>query len=323
MSSLGHLVAGVAHEINNPISFIYSNIYHAKEYSQNLIHLIKEYHKNYPEPPPKIQAKIEEFDLAFLLDDLPKLLHSMEIGSERIREIVKSLRNFSRLDEAELKTVDLHEGIDSTLLILQHQLKAKGNCAEIKLIKEYGNLPKVMCYPGQLNQVFMNLIANAIDALDEKRVKSGDDSGNMPWIRIQTEVNKGSIDGQQDTSVKKIAIKTQSQLLVSEYEYDTPPLMSTPIYSSAPNYTSVAPESILIRITDNGMGMTQEVLSCLFEPFFTTKPAGKGTGLGLSISYRIIVEKHKGNLLVNSSLDQGTEFIIELPLSQHISKSVL
>ncbi len=171
MSSLGQLVA-VAHEINNPVNFIYGNLVHAGGYTQDLLSLLQLYQQQYPQPTPAISGKIEAIDLDFLIADLPKLLSSMKVGAERIYGIVCSLRNFSRLDEADMKVVDIHEGIESTLLILQNRLKAKSEHPGIKVIKEYGNLPGVECYPGQLNQVFMNLLVNAIDALEESVVRS-------------------------------------------------------------------------------------------------------------------------------------------------------
>ncbi len=181
MSSLGQMVAGIAHEINNPISFIHGNLTHARNYVQSLLDLIAIYQQEYPHPTAKVVQKAEEIDLNFLQEDLPKLLDSMEMGTSRICNIVLGLRNFSRLDEAEMKAVDIHEGMDNTLMILQHRLKAKGNRPEISVIKEYGQLPKVTCYAGQLNQVFMNILSNAIDALEQKVQRS-------PWIRICTEL---------------------------------------------------------------------------------------------------------------------------------------
>ncbi|HLO87327.1 MAG TPA: PAS domain S-box protein [Nostocaceae cyanobacterium] len=166
MSSLGNMVAGVAHEINNPVNFIHGNLIPASEYAENLLHLIELYQKYFPNPPEEIQAEIENIELDFLKHDLMKLLKSMRVGTERIREIVLSLRNFSRLDEAEFKEVDIHGGLDSTLMILHNRLKAKQDHPEIKVIKDYAQLPVIECYPGQLNQVFMNLLSNAIDALE-------------------------------------------------------------------------------------------------------------------------------------------------------------
>jgi signal transduction histidine kinase len=171
MSALGQMVAGVAHEINNPVNFIHGNLIHVQEYAHNLLSFVQLYQKCYPDPAPEIQAEAEALDIEFIQTDLAKMLDSMKMGTDRIRQIVLSLRNFSRMDEADFKTVDIHEGIDSTLLILQHRLKDKPERPAIQVIRDYGNLPLVECYPGQLNQALMNILANAIDALEEANTK--------------------------------------------------------------------------------------------------------------------------------------------------------
>ncbi|MEA5575467.1 c-type heme family protein [Anabaena sp. UHCC 0451] len=192
MSSLGQLVAGIAHEINNPLSFISGNINHAEIYTKDLLKLIELFRQIYPQTDAEIQAYIQKIDLEFVTEDLPKLLSSMKIGSDRIDQIVLNLRNFSRLDQAEMKSVNLHEGIDSTLVILQHRLKANSDHPEIIVIKEYAELPLVECYPGQLNQVFMNLLSNAIDALvshwENNSIKNGTQANFTPQILIKTEI---------------------------------------------------------------------------------------------------------------------------------------
>jgi len=267
MSSLGQLVAGVAHEINNPVSFIYGNLFPAKDYMEDILGLIELYQQHYPEPPSEIEEEIETIELDFVIEDLPRLFNSMKIGADRIRDIVKSLRIFSRLDESDLKEVELHENIDSTLMILQSRLKEKPNRPAIELVKQYGKLPKVECYPGQLNQVFMHLISNAIDALEARdKEQSFEEIVANPstcWINTQLVNNK----------------------------------------------------AVQIRIADNGIGISSEVLSKIFDPFYTTKAVGSGTGLGLSISYQVVVEKHGGSLRCISEEGVGTEFVIEIPLT--------
>lgn len=172
MSSLGQLMAGVAHEINNPVNFIYGNIRHAQSYTKELIELISAYRSAYTQPMDNVQAMLDEMDFDFLSVDLPKVLASMQVGAERIRAIVSSLRTFSRMDEALMKTVNLHDGLNSTLMILEHRFKANHHRPDIVVQKQYGDLPLVECYAGQLNQVFMNLLVNAIDALEESVEKS-------------------------------------------------------------------------------------------------------------------------------------------------------
>ncbi len=276
MSSLGQLVAGVAHEINNPVNFIYGNLTYATQYTEELLNLLQIYQQTYPQPSPEIQQKIQLIDLDFIAEDLPKLLSSIKVGAERIRQIVLSLRNFSRLDEAEMKAVDIHEGIESTLLILQNRLKSKPEYAAIELIKEYGHLPKVECYAGQLNQVFMNLLTNAIDALD-------------------TLVNKENYSSINQINQTNIYPLERTIRIVTEFIED---------------------RQVAIRIIDNGPGITEEIRERLFDPFFTTKPVGKGTGLGLSISYQIVVAKHGGQLYCISQPGSGAEFVVQIPIRQ-------
>jgi signal transduction histidine kinase len=277
MSSLGQLVAGVAHEINNPVNFIYGNLAYAHDYTQDLLELVKLYQQHYPDPVPAVRKEVDAIDLEFLLEDLPKLLQSMKVGADRIQQIVASLRTFSRMDEAEMKAVDIHEGIDSTLMILQHRLKAGNNYPAIAVIKDYGRLPLVECYVGQLNQVFMNILANAIDALEESQARDKPPSNPTDLAASQAK-----------QPPPQIQIQTQA----------------------------CGPDRVSIRITDNGPGIPETVRSRLFDPFFTTKPVGKGTGMGLSISYQIVTERHGGSLVCCSELGQGAEFQIEIPVLQ-------
>ncbi|MEG4816801.1 response regulator [Microcoleus sp. K5-D4] len=190
MSSLGNVVAGVAHEINNPINFIKGNLGPITEYTEDLLRLVQLYAEDFPNPTAAIQEQLEAIDFTFLRNDLPKLIASMSIGADRIGEIVQSLRNFSRLDESELKAVDIHEGLESTLLILQHRLKDEADQTIIKVVKEYEDLPKIECYAGQMNQVFMNILTNAIDALQSQKSweKEANDNSPIPTITICTKL---------------------------------------------------------------------------------------------------------------------------------------
>ncbi|MEM9219807.1 MAG: ATP-binding protein [Cyanobacteria bacterium P01_F01_bin.150] len=268
MSSLGQMVAGVAHEINNPVSFIHGNISPAYEYIGELTELLNLYQIYYPNPNPIIQEYIEEIDLEFVQQDLLQLLDSMKEGSNRIREIVKSLRVFSRVDEAEFKNVDLHTGLDSTLMLLRNRLKHANKDLGIEVVKQYGDIPLINCYPGQLNQVFMNIISNAIDALETCN----------PQLFVT------------HNGAKNDQIKIYTQVFESDW--------------------------VLIKISDNGPGLSDDVKEKLFDPFFTTKPVGKGTGLGLSVSYQIIVERHRGKLWCDSYVGEGTTFNIQIPITQ-------
>ena len=202
MSGLGQLVAGVAHEINNPVNFVHGNLKPANEYAQDVIELFELYQRYYPEPAAEIQDVLEDIEIDFIKVDFPRLLSSMRLGTSRIQEIVKSLRSFSRLDESAMKTVDLHEGLENTLLILNSQLRGKPDQQAIALDRQYGKLPLVECYPGQLNQVFMNLLVNAIDALEPNRkslsstqtssVETTQFSVTPPLITLRTQVENNN-----------------------------------------------------------------------------------------------------------------------------------
>ena len=264
MSALGNLVAGVAHEINNPVGFINGNIQPALDYIHDLLGLINLFEQEYPNYSAAIQEEIEAIDLEYIREDLPKLVGSMQEGVKRIQDISTSLRTFSRADTNYPVACNIHEGIDSTIMILKHRLKANENRPEIKVIKEYGNLPQIECYAGQLNQVFMNLLSNAIDAVEES--------------------NAGHTYGEINN---EITVRTK---LASDKK------------------------QAIIQIKDNGIGMSTEVQSKIFEHLFTTKGVGKGTGLGLAIARQIVVEKHQGQITVNSVPSEGTVFEIALSI---------
>lgn len=281
MSGLGQLMAGIAHEINNPINFIHGNLDHLTAYTEDLLELVQLY-RNYCPEHSRIQNQIQAIDLEFLQQDVSKILQSLQLGTTRIREIVLSMRTFSRMDEAGYKTTDIHQGIDSTLLILQHRLKAAEHYPEIAVVKNYGNLPEIECYPSQLNQVFMNILTNAIDAIHE----------------------------------------THSQLIESAAETDSPMRkIASQITITTLITQSIADQNdaVIITIADNGCGIPEAIQPQIFDPFFTTKPVGQGTGLGMSISYQIITEKHHGKLTCRSQSGVGTAFTILLPVQQPAS----
>ncbi|ODH03135.1 serine/threonine protein kinase [Nostoc sp. KVJ20] len=268
MATLGNLVAGVAHEINNPIGFLEGSLNNAEEYTQDLLAHIQLLKQHHPTPAIAVIEHGEKIDLEFLIEDLPKLVSSMKVASERIKDISTSLRTFSRADTAEKVACNLHEGIESTLLILKYRLKANEKRPAIEVITEYGKLPPVKCFLGQLNQVFMNILANGIDALDT------------------------SISG---LSFAQAQANHQQILIHTEVSSDE--------------------RTVTIYIKDNGQGMSEEVRARIFDHLFTTKEVGKGTGLGLAIARQIVEETHNGRLSCNSVLGEGTEFVIEIPVS--------
>jgi len=255
MASLGQLVAGIAHEINNPVTFISAGVDSLGTNLEEVRQVLDIYHRITPGNTivklKEIEELKEQIDYKQAIREINKLIESIKNGTERTTQIVNGLRTFSRLDEDVLKVADIHEGLDSTLILLRNKYKNR-----IEITKDYGDIPQLVCYPGQLNQVFMNILSNAIDAIENRGI-----------IAISTLNSEGFIQ---------------------------------------------------ILIKDSGIGIPEENKAKIFDPFYTTKEVGEGTGLGLSISHGII-EKHKGNITVNSSADSGTEFIISLPLTQETS----
>ncbi|MBN3875940.1 MULTISPECIES: hybrid sensor histidine kinase/response regulator [unclassified Nostoc] len=290
MVALGQLVAGLAHEINNPISFIYGNLQYAGQYVEDLVNIIEVYQQEYPKPTAKVQQIAKNVDLNFIIKDLQSLIGAMYRGSDRIREIVLALQHFSRHDEAEMKRVNIHEDIENTLVMLQHRLREAADRPAIVVVKDYGNLPLVTCYASELNQVFMHLLNNAIDAIEE-----GVGSGEWGMGNVELSEDRG-----------QWGVGNQSSTPYS--------LLPTPQIRIHTEVTDL--NLVKIAIADNGLGIEESLRSRLFDPFFTTKPVGKGSGLGLSISYQIIVQKHRGNISCNSSVGKGAEFVIEIPIEQ-------
>ncbi|MEH1822361.1 MAG: ATP-binding sensor histidine kinase [Nostoc sp.] len=266
MSALGNLVAGVAHEMNNPLGFIAASLKLAKPTIADIVEHLKLYQESLPNKNDEILDHAEEIDLDYTLEDLPKMIDSMSMACDRLKNISTSLRTFSRADQDYKVPFNIHEGIDSTILILKHRLKSNEQRPAIEVVTNYGNLPQLECFPGQLNQVFMNLIANAIDALDES--------------------NHGRSFEEVNANPNRITITT-----------------------------SVETNLVKIAIVDNGKGMSEQVKSKIFDHLFTTKAVGKGTGLGLAIARQIVEETHGGAIEVNSQIGEGTEFVIQLPLS--------
>jgi adenylate cyclase len=269
MSTLGQMVSGIGHEINNPINFISGNLTYIDNYSNDLFRLITLYQQKLPADR-EIQDLQASIDLDYLITDLPKIVRSITEGTARLQDISLSLRTFARGDVSNTVTYQIEEGLDSTLMLLSHRIKADAQRPAIAIVKEYQTVPNIDCYPGQLNQVFMNLIANAIDALEESNLN-------------------------QNRQYADLAIAPNQITITTEFD----PMV----------------QQVTIRIKDNGPGMTESVQARIFEPSFTTKAVGKGTGLGLPISRQIIAEKHQGQLECVSTIGQGTEFVIHLPVA--------
>ncbi|QLE56488.1 ATP-binding sensor histidine kinase [Nostoc sp. TCL26-01] len=265
MLALGNLVAGVAHEMNNPLGFISATLQQAQPTVNDIIEHLQLYQLGLPNPGQEILEHQEEIDLNYILEDLPKMINSMSMACDRLKNISTSLRTFSRADQDYKVPFNIHEGIDSTILILKHRLKANEQRPAIEVMTEYADLPQIDCFPGQLNQVFMNILANAIDALEESNYQRSFD---------EVRANPNHI------FIKTLIINNKIQIVIA----------------------------------DNGVGMSEQVKQKIFDHLFTTKAVGKGTGLGLAIAYQIVVEKHNGTLVVNSTPGKGTEFMITLPI---------
>jgi signal transduction histidine kinase len=268
MSALGNLVAGVAHEINNPVGCIKGNLTPIEEYFKDLLRLLDCYQMHYPQPVAAVQEELDKADLEFLREDLPKLVDSMQASIQRIGDISTSLRTFSRGDSDRPVTCDIHECINSTILILKHRLKPSPTHSAIAVVTQYGNLPPIECYAGQINQVLMNLFANAIDAIESSK-KEG-----SHCITVSTQISDDR-------------------------------------------------RSITISIQDTGIGMSEAVQQKIFDHLYTTKEVGKGTGLGMTIVHQIVTERHQGSIQVNSTVGEGTEFVISLPVRVENSMPLL
>ena len=277
MASLGKLVTGVAHEINNPVNFIYGNLSYADRYMQELLKLVAMYRQALPESSPQtpieITHQIQQMDLDFVMEDFPKIQSSMQLGASRIYDIVQALSTFSHSDERHTQKLDLHHSIDSTLTILKSRIKGAGDRPEIIIEKKLSPQSEIECYAGRINQVMINLVSNAIDAIEAQFSIGAPSADWVPRIIIATFVDK-ALDQTAD------------------HDWMT------------------------LKITDSGCGMSSEVQSQIFNPFFTTKAMNRGTGLGLAICQKIILHDHQGTFECESLQGGGTTFTLRLPLRQ-------
>lgn len=277
MSLLGQTVAGVSHEIKNPVNCITGNLSFLGDYTQKLVQLLALYKTEFPLSPPSIQAFEQQIELDFLLDDFPQMMESLDIASSRLVNLISSIRNFSRIDREEKEAIDLHKYLDGTLLILNSHIKQG-----IHVHKQYGNIPKGVYYPGQISQVFMNILSNGVDALMEKQQRLSEEKHAATH---QTDPQTCPSDW-----YPRIEVTTSMSHELDEQQF------------------------LRVTIADNGDGIPDELQSKIFEPFFTTKGIEQGTGLGLAISYQIMAN-HQGSIQVHSTAGEGTCFELLLPVT--------
>ncbi len=280
IATLGELIVDLVKEIHNPVEFIFNTLVEANQYAEDLVQLLEYYQHYYSTPPLTIPSHLQSLDINFIKTDFIKLLWSLRSGSERLQQTVRALYNFT-LDSGKIKKINLNHALSGAITILQHRLKQQDNRPPIEVIKEFGDIPLVECLPGELNQVFISLLINAIEALEERM---NYDYSFIPKIWISTEIVRSHL-----SLISDINVPTDKQK-----------------------------QKVLIHIYDNGRGILPHIQRQMFEPFFTTKPTGKGIGLGLAISKQIIEQNHRGKLRCNSQLGHGTEFVIEIStLSRH------
>jgi len=290
---LGQMVAGLAHELRNPINCVAGNSKFISGYYQDLIGLINTYEENTPQEIEEVEDLKEEIDFEFIKKDYLEMISSIKISAERMMQLVSSLHSFSHMEGTKRQETNINDCLDSTLLILKNRWKY----SEVEIIKNYGDLPLILCHPGQVGQVFMNLITNALDALEEHK-KSDTEPGKI-WIHTEVKNLSENIDRHLVKSVNEVERNSTSEMEASA--------ISTQDNQAIDSWIS-------IRLVDNGPGIPDEIQEQIFERFFTTKAVGKGTGLGLAITHQIVVDNHRGKLNLNSTPGVGTEFEILLPI---------
>jgi len=366
LSSLGRMATALIQEFNNPITWICGNIVLGRSYFRDMLDLLHLYQQACPDPTPEIQQLLEQIDLEFIAQDWQKMFNSIQMGAERLMDVtlsLQALRNFSTLDELDQKMVDINEMIDSTLLLVQHRLKPQGKKPEIRVIKNYSQLPFLLGYASQLHQVFIHLLNNALDAIDMKglpgiitietrlisrpvspqageegegEMRRGEDEGDRK-VNVPLSQQKLGKNGIVDSAIQSLQPVSTKPILDQSSENGQ--VKTTPLNSviegcegeaksqdnvlerrecATVNRSHQTRDIVIIRMTDNGCGMSQDIQQQIFDPFFTTKAVGTAVGLGLCVSYKIVVEKHGGQIHCHSVEGEGTTFEIELPIDNHV-----